>query len=441
MTRSDGSGARRAGGLLVVLALALATPVLGAAAASTGASLARIVDLKSSAGLEVSVTVEHPGADPDRPGPSEDARVGQELSEADRLKTGFASVAVLDFGGKATVVVEELTQFRVGIFKLGTVTQVELWLKSGGLQAQVAKEAAGRTQFIVTTPTVTASVRGTEINFIRFAPQTGTQIAMGATGRLLGERRRSAPTDVARRERLREDVKGDRLLDERKLTYLDAKTDVTPAITTEERTGTEQQPINTQVNPGVNSTGSAQSPLPVEPAVPAVQAETDPLLPQRLALLDAYAFEADAELQAAFVNRFGIDRARSLNAQIKETKQFDALGAAEAADLVAAAVPDAIQKATAASMGAQINRSFSTLEPTDWFEARLAHNFGFYPFGNVSATSVNTFERSNLASAGGNFHTYIHNLYPSYLMSGANPTTVANIDTSLHQAFPGKGGF
>jgi hypothetical protein len=90
-----------------------------------------------------------------------DATVGMELYESDRVRTGYKTEMMLDFDGKATVMVEEVTEFKIGLFRLGEVNQMELWLKMGQVTAQVYKKEFRPTRFTVKNPTLTASVRGT----------------------------------------------------------------------------------------------------------------------------------------------------------------------------------------------------------------------------------------------------------------------------------------
>jgi hypothetical protein len=61
------------------------------------------------------------------------------LAETDRVRTGYKTEVVINFDDKVTVVVEEVSEFKMGLFRLGDVAQMELWLKMGGVTAQVQK--------------------------------------------------------------------------------------------------------------------------------------------------------------------------------------------------------------------------------------------------------------------------------------------------------------
>jgi hypothetical protein len=138
------------------------------AAAGRAADVVRVVSVK---GFQGEVDVEIVRAD----GTTCKAKPGDELGERDRIRTGYKSEVTLDFGGKATVIVEEMTDFRLSVFKTGDITDVELWLKAGGVAAQVTRDVAAPTSFRVKSPTVTASVRGTVFS-VGYDPRTGVSI-------------------------------------------------------------------------------------------------------------------------------------------------------------------------------------------------------------------------------------------------------------------------
>jgi len=98
------------------------------------------------------------------------ATATMQLTKDDRIRTGYQTqmaVTFVDSQGKAygTVVFEELTEVQLGLFLLGNIHTMELWLKVGGMSAEVEARfkswAADRGAFTVRSPTVTASVRGT----------------------------------------------------------------------------------------------------------------------------------------------------------------------------------------------------------------------------------------------------------------------------------------
>ena len=107
---------------------------------------------------------------------------GQELTSSDELHTGPESQVTLRFSDGSVLVVKELTQMMIGTLLSGKdKLKVELFLKLGEVKAQVKHQETVRTDFSIRTPTATASVRGTDIEHVRFHPQTGmeTQLTSG----------------------------------------------------------------------------------------------------------------------------------------------------------------------------------------------------------------------------------------------------------------------
>ncbi|MBI4864603.1 MAG: FecR domain-containing protein [Candidatus Riflebacteria bacterium] len=217
----------------------------------------------------------------DAKGAERDARSGDQLQESDRIRTGYRSSCALDFDGKATVVVEELTEFKIGVFRMGDVNQMELWLKMGGLKAQVNKLARVKTEFKVRSPTLTASVRGTIINRIFHTPATGTGIDMGPEGQLLTQGAGGQQRQLDRSDRQRQDPLSDAVIGNGQVLQTENRTDLNEDLTPEERQATMQQPIVAQFGPGVSSTGTAGSPLPGAgtPPVASTGGSTQPPLP------------------------------------------------------------------------------------------------------------------------------------------------------------------
>jgi hypothetical protein len=223
------------GVLALFVAFKLARPVPAAAGGETGV---KIVSLLASdpALLEVQILRAN--------GAEEPAKVGSVLGENDRIRTGYRSGCTLDFSGKAVVLVEELTEFKVGIFRLGTTSEVELWLREGGLEAQVTKPTDTRTHFVVRTPTVTASVRGTLIHFIRFAWQTGCWVQMGRVGQLLVLDSFKKKFVLNANNAGRDDMETGHYLGPRKIQSDDARTKPIPKVTENENLAASQQVIN-----------------------------------------------------------------------------------------------------------------------------------------------------------------------------------------------------
>ena len=107
-----------------------------------------------------------------------DAVPGMTLLETDRVRTGYKNIMEIDWEGHATVQVPEMTEFKIGIFRLGNVNQMELWLAVGGVQASVNRLAAGRTLFSVKSQTVTASARGTQFSISYDEPKQVTTVSV-----------------------------------------------------------------------------------------------------------------------------------------------------------------------------------------------------------------------------------------------------------------------
>lgn len=93
-------------------------------------------------------------------GTTEQVRFGFKLKESDRVRTGLGSKVTLQVGAH-TVILEEMTDVKVSLFKLGKINEVELWVKAGEIMATTSRTAAVRTEFVVRSPTSTTSIRGT----------------------------------------------------------------------------------------------------------------------------------------------------------------------------------------------------------------------------------------------------------------------------------------
>lgn len=99
------------------------------------------------------------------PGAGGDPRplsTGDRIEEQDRIYTGFDSTAELRFSDGTVVVVRELTDMKVGSFRVGDeAASTRLWLRAGEVDAHVRPLARGQNDFRIQTPTTTCSVRGT----------------------------------------------------------------------------------------------------------------------------------------------------------------------------------------------------------------------------------------------------------------------------------------
>lgn len=92
-------------------------------------------------------------------------RGGEVLTPADRIYTGMESWVKLCFADNSSVVVQELTDVKIGTFqKRGNAILTQIWLKAGEVDAEVIEESAVKSDFKVRTPTATCSVRGTNFS-------------------------------------------------------------------------------------------------------------------------------------------------------------------------------------------------------------------------------------------------------------------------------------
>jgi hypothetical protein len=101
------------------------------------------------------------------PGSSEwkPAVQGQRLEKTAVISTGFRSTALIALGN-STITVRALTRLSLEeIIESQGAEEVRLYLQAGRVRADVRPPAAGRTNFQIRTPSVTASVRGTSFEF------------------------------------------------------------------------------------------------------------------------------------------------------------------------------------------------------------------------------------------------------------------------------------
>jgi ferric-dicitrate binding protein FerR (iron transport regulator) len=93
------------------------------------------------------------------------AEPGQIIGRTAVLSTGFKSTAVLGLGN-STLTVQPLTRLTVEeLAESGGNERVNLNLRTGRIRADVKPPAGGKTEFVVKSPTATASVRGTVFEF------------------------------------------------------------------------------------------------------------------------------------------------------------------------------------------------------------------------------------------------------------------------------------
>lgn len=91
------------------------------------------------------------------------AKPGDILRQTNQVSTGYDSRALLDFG-YGSLQVGNMTQLSIDQFVTrDQLTKTQLFLRVGSVQAKVRHNASVRGDFSVVTPTVSASVRGSEM--------------------------------------------------------------------------------------------------------------------------------------------------------------------------------------------------------------------------------------------------------------------------------------
>jgi hypothetical protein len=111
---------------------------------------------------EVSGTVEVKAAGEEAWNP---AQPGQTIARTATLSTGFKSTAVLGLGN-SVLTVQPLTRLTVEeLEESGGNERVNLNLRTGRIRADVKPPVGGKTDFVIRSPTATASVRGTVFEF------------------------------------------------------------------------------------------------------------------------------------------------------------------------------------------------------------------------------------------------------------------------------------
>jgi hypothetical protein len=112
------------------------------------------------------------------------ARKGQILAIDTVISTGFRSSAVVAIGN-STLTIQPLTRLSFKeLSQLEENEKVELQLRTGRVRAEVRPPRVGRTNFTVSSPIATASVRGTIFEFDTFnlSVSEGTVEFSGAAG-------------------------------------------------------------------------------------------------------------------------------------------------------------------------------------------------------------------------------------------------------------------
>ncbi len=175
--------------------------------------------------------------------------INQKLEVGTKISTGAHSSVVLNIDG-SKVTIRQLSMVRINHNMASfRESNTNLGLKYGAINAKVKKIGAVRTQFKISTPVATSSVRGTEEE-VSFGPQSGmiVKVLEGAVGTenmngianlLKGKLIFHLKTDNARPEFLLSDRMGNTLV----RLYLDSMTD-------KEQHMLEQFGFDTGANPG-----------------------------------------------------------------------------------------------------------------------------------------------------------------------------------------------
>jgi hypothetical protein len=114
------------------------------------------------------------------------AETGMTIPEAALISTGFRSTAILALGN-SMIVIQPLTRLSLEeIIERQGNEQVNVYLRTGRVRAEVRPPAGGKADFTVRSPVVTASVRGTIFDFdtVNLNVAEGRVEFIGATGSL-----------------------------------------------------------------------------------------------------------------------------------------------------------------------------------------------------------------------------------------------------------------
>jgi len=115
----------------------------------------------------------------------QDASVGMTLAEGATISTGPLSTAGLAFSDNSIVIVKSLSEIIVDRFvKTSEAVETRLRVKMGTVRCKVFHGEL-RSDFKVTTPNMTASVRGTDIVEFSTSPDMGDYFRLGEEGLVL----------------------------------------------------------------------------------------------------------------------------------------------------------------------------------------------------------------------------------------------------------------
>jgi hypothetical protein len=132
--------------------------------------------LASAAANQVTVTCVTPDCSARKGGEWQTLSAGATLSEGAEIACDPDGTATLRFPDGSTVSIKPTTQVTISsFFQQGGVAKAEILLRLGEVAADVKKSGAVRSDFQMRSPTVVASVRGTDFS-VYYQPSTGTTI-------------------------------------------------------------------------------------------------------------------------------------------------------------------------------------------------------------------------------------------------------------------------
>jgi hypothetical protein len=112
------------------------------------------------------------------------AAPGMEIGRDTVVSTGFKSTARISVGN-STLTIRPLTRLTVAeLVQRGNDEEVSLYLETGRVRAEVSPPSGGKTDFTVRSPSLTASVRGTDFEFDtrRVQVESGRVLFVNANG-------------------------------------------------------------------------------------------------------------------------------------------------------------------------------------------------------------------------------------------------------------------
>ena len=120
---------------------------------------------------------------PSAEGAWQPAKVGMKLGPKWWISTGLRGQALLRFEDNSEVLVQRLTEMEIGEFsRTPDKVKTRLNMKYGAVRVHVKKGTAAN-DFQVTSPTATASVKGTKIEEMSYYRGLGGKIRMGSEGK------------------------------------------------------------------------------------------------------------------------------------------------------------------------------------------------------------------------------------------------------------------